>query len=291
VNPSPGSAQEPVPENAAALTIGQLARRTGVTPEQLRVWEARHGFPRPQRLPSGHRRYPATEADLVARVLGRREAGVRLDVAIAEVLAAAAPGAPSTYAALRRTHPELAPQRLRKSTLIALSWALEDEFCARAAAPVLFGSFQSAHFYRPSHPRWRELARVATAAVVLGDFPATAVRDGVQQVALPPRAPMLREWTVVCDAPDLAACLTAWELPGQDRTPDRERVFETLWTIDPRAVRVAARTSAQVALEAGWAGGAPLLHRLADDPPHRVVDVVGATVLLNRVVGYVDRVR
>jgi hypothetical protein len=29
------------------------------TVEQLRAWESRHGFPRPERLPNGHRRYQA----------------------------------------------------------------------------------------------------------------------------------------------------------------------------------------------------------------------------------------
>ncbi len=43
------------------LTIGALAERTGMQPATLRMWEQRHGFPRAQRLPSGHRRYPVAE--------------------------------------------------------------------------------------------------------------------------------------------------------------------------------------------------------------------------------------
>ncbi len=39
------------------LSIGALARATGVPVNTLRTWERRYGFPRSTRLPSGHRRY------------------------------------------------------------------------------------------------------------------------------------------------------------------------------------------------------------------------------------------
>lgn len=282
-------------EAQAPLTIGDLAQRTGLSPEVLRMWEQRYGFPEPQRLPSGHRRYAAEDVDLVAQVVRRRDAGVRLDVAVAEARGSRAPATPSVFAALRRRHPTLAPHRLRKSTLLALSWALEDEFCARAAAPVLFGGFQEERFYRPSAARWRELARVSRHAVVFADFPATVASQpegdaaGPVRVPLAEDAPMRREWMVVCDAPDLAACLSAWELPGQTLVADRDREFEAVWTIDPRAVRDAARVCARVAHDHGVPDAAPLLHHLAEDPGTGVVDVLGATTLLNRVVAYVDR--
>lgn len=274
----------------ALLTIGDLAKRSGLRPEVLRMWEQRYGFPVPQRLPSGHRRYAAEDVELVAHVVRRRDAGVRLDVAVAEALGSRAPAAPSVFAELRRRHPALAPHRLRKSTLLALSWALEDEFCARADAPVLFGGFQEERYFRPSVARWRELARVARTAMVFADFPDTTTPDARPvRVPLADDAPMRREWLVVCDAPDLAACLSAWELPGQSTVPDRQREFEAVWTIDPRAVRDAARVCARVAHGQGVGDAAPLLHHLAEDPGATVVDVLGATTLLNRVVAYVDR--
>lgn len=282
----------------APLTIGELGKRTGLSPEVLRMWEQRYGFPVPERLPSGHRRYDVESVDLVAHVVRRRDAGVRLDVAVAEALGSRAPAAPSVFAELRRHHPTLAPYRLKKSTLLALSWALEDEFCARAQAPVLFGGFQEERFFRPSAARWRELARVARNAIVFADFPGLAEAGPAQEdartgrpvrVPLAEDAPMRREWLVVCDAPDLAACLSAWELPGQTLVADRDREFEAVWTIDPRAVRDAARVCARVAQGHGVPEAAPLLHHLAEDPGATVVDVLGATTLLNRVVSYVDR--
>jgi predicted DNA-binding transcriptional regulator AlpA len=274
------------------LTIGDLARRTGLSTAVLRTWETRHGFPRPQRLASGHRRYAEADVELVEKVLRRRDAGIRLEVAIAEAAVSSAPAAPSVFAELRRKHPHLAPHRLSKGTLLALSWAIEDEFCARADAPVLFGAFQEQRYYRPSAPRWNELARVARSTMALADFPELADEDTRGRptlVPLPEDAPMRREWSLVCDAVDLPACLTAWELPGQSEVPDRHRMFEAVWTLDPRAVRDAARVCALVAGAAGAASAGPLLYELADDPAPVVLDVAGATTLFNRVVAYVDR--
>jgi DICT domain-containing protein len=273
------------------LTIGDLARRTGLTPPVLRMWESRHGFPIPHRLASGHRRYTEEHVEQVRQVLRRRDAGIRLEVAIAEALGSTPPGASSVFAEIRRRHPRLAAYRLKKSTLVALSWALEDEFCARAERPVLFGAFQEERFYRSAAARWRELARVARSTMVLGDFvsPEQFPRGGPIPVHLAPDAPMRREWAVVCDAPGLSACLSAWELPGQTGVPDRHRIFESLWSVDPRAVRDAARVCAQVAQSSGVPEAQGLLHDLAEEPAPVVADIVGATDLMNRVVAYVDR--
>ena len=39
------------------LSIGDVCEETGLSPDVIRVWERRYGFPVPVRLPSGHRRY------------------------------------------------------------------------------------------------------------------------------------------------------------------------------------------------------------------------------------------
>ena len=108
-------------------------------------------------------------------------------------------------------------------------------------------------------------------------------------VDLPQDAPMRREWAVVCDAPDYPAMLTAWELPGQSTVPDRLRLFEAIWTVEPGAVRDAARACAQTAQQLGHPQAAPLLYELADNPAPPPVALLQATSLLNRVVAYVDR--
>ncbi len=57
---------------------------------------------------------------------------------------------------------------------------------------------------------------------------------------------MHREWAVVHDSARLSLALTAWEVPGQDDVADLDRLFESVWTVDPGAVRTAAYTCA------GW---------------------------------------
>ena len=292
------------PSPSALLTIGDLAERTGLAPATLRVWESRHGFPRPVRLESGHRRYDERDVDLVRQVLRRRDGGSRLEVAIAAVVLAQAsvsdpPQAPSIYATMRRLQPSLQPQRLKKSTLLALSWAIEDECCSRAEKPMIFGAFQKERYYRAAEERWAELARVARSTMVFAGFSADDPDDpdeprgvgGTTFVQLPDDAPMRREWAVVCDAPVYPAMLTAWELPGQSTVPDKQRLFECVWTVEPGAVREAARTCAQVAQQFGHDEAVPLLYELADDPPPPPPELLQATALLNRVVAYVDGTR
>jgi MerR family transcriptional regulator, light-induced transcriptional regulator len=295
--PPEAQAMQPEPSmspSTRSLTIGDLAERTGLKPATLRMWESRHGFPRAERRDSGHRRYGESDVDLVRQVLRRRDSGARLEVAIAEVALAQAavedpPGSPSVYAVLRRAYPALQPQRLKKSTLIALSWAIEDECCARAERPVIFGGFQRERYFRASEERWTELSRIARSTIVFADFPEPVEPDGATRlVRLPDDAPMRKEWAVVCDAPDYPAMLTAWELPGQSTVPDRKRLFEAIWTVEPSAVRSAARTCAQVALQLGCAEAAPLLYELAENPPAPPTELLKATGLLNRAIAYVD---
>ena len=45
------------------LAIRDLVARTGVEQGTLRMWERRHGFPVPERLASGHRRYSERDED------------------------------------------------------------------------------------------------------------------------------------------------------------------------------------------------------------------------------------
>ncbi len=275
-----------------ALTIGDLARRTGLTPAVLRTWETRYGFPVPQRLASGHRRYDERDVDLVAQVLRRRDAGVRLDAAVAEAAAATARRMPSVYAELRRRHPHLVPQTMHKSTLLALTWAMEDECCARAQSPLLFGGFQHERFFRRAERRWTELSRTAQRTVVFAarGSGGPAVDAPVTWVDLPDSAALRREWFLVCDAPDHPACLAAWEVPGQDRVPDRDRRFEGVWSLEPLLVREAAHGCAELAAAFGAADVRDDVDRLAP-PTASSEDLRRATSMFSRLVGYVDGAR
>ena len=50
------------------LSIGAVARATGLSPDALRVWQKRYGFPLPQRKGSGHRLYSPGDVRRLRRI-------------------------------------------------------------------------------------------------------------------------------------------------------------------------------------------------------------------------------
>jgi methanogenic corrinoid protein MtbC1 len=56
------------PTSNARLSIGALSRATSIPVETLRTWEARYGFPVPERKPSGHRVYAVSNVPRLRRV-------------------------------------------------------------------------------------------------------------------------------------------------------------------------------------------------------------------------------
>ena len=58
------------------MRIGELARRTGVTPELLRAWEQRYGLLRPERSRGGFRLYSGADVERVRRTTALFETGV-----------------------------------------------------------------------------------------------------------------------------------------------------------------------------------------------------------------------
>lgn len=281
-----------VNEPQDGLSIGELARQTGVPAATLRSWEDRYGFPRPQRLAGGHRRYEEGDAALIGEILRLRASGISLQAAIGQAAARAAQAEHSVFAGLRRRHPGLVPQELSKATLLAITRAMEDECCARAEQAVLFVGFQQERFYRQSRERWKELARTARVVVIFADFgESSGPAASPLTVRIPPDAPLRREWFMVCTAADYPAFISGWEFPGQVGVPDARRRFEVLWSVDPTAVRDAALICAQIAR-----AFSPSLDRLLGDlpdevPPPASTDLHRAIGLFNRMAGYLDKRR
>ena len=91
-------------EGAAAglLSIGALSAATGIPVETIRTWERRYGFPRAERRPSGHRRYPVSTVSRVRRIAQAIAAGHRAaevvpasERALDALLDAVPPGVPA----------------------------------------------------------------------------------------------------------------------------------------------------------------------------------------------------
>lgn len=60
------------------LSIGVVARQTGLDISTLRKWESRYGFPQPQRRESGQRRYRTADVEALQEICRRIAAGERV---------------------------------------------------------------------------------------------------------------------------------------------------------------------------------------------------------------------
>lgn len=60
--------QSALPAPEPRLTIGAVAKATGFSPDTLRVWQKRYGFPVPRRKPSGHRLYSSADVRRLRRI-------------------------------------------------------------------------------------------------------------------------------------------------------------------------------------------------------------------------------
>jgi DICT domain-containing protein len=275
----------------AVLSISEVSERTGIPVAGLRNWEQRYGLPRPQRSPSGQRRYRESDCALLADVLRRRAGGLSLPAAMAQAVAGSDRHADTTiFAGLRQRHPELRVHVLSKSVLLALTLAIEDECCARAQRPVLIGAFQRQRFYQGAHLRWADLARSAERTVVFADFAHSERGPGpLTEIPLHERSPMRREWAIICDAPDHPACVVGWERPGQDNLRDADRVFEALWSVDPQVVRSAARIGTTLAAASAPELPGQLDARLSAEAGRSSADLRRASGLIERTLDYLSR--
>lgn len=111
------------------LRIGEVARRTGLSPHVLRAWERRYGVPRPARTEGGFRLYTAEEVERLERMRALVARGL-----------APAEAARAVTAPLSRLELERPPLR---ALVVGLEEALErfDEGGSHAAIDRLLASF------------------------------------------------------------------------------------------------------------------------------------------------------
>jgi DICT domain-containing protein len=274
-----------------SFSVGDLARAAGVATATVRSWEARFGFPMPTRQSGGHRRYDRHQVALVEEVVRLRRSGLSVPAAIDAARSALDVAPESFFASLRAGDRGLRTTVLGKRALGCVTRAFEDECLASAERPVLFAAFQRERFYRQSEDRWKELARTADETVVFADFAggADASRHPVE-APLAGDSPVRREWALVCDAPRFSACLAGWELPSPAGTPDKDRRFETLWSLEPDVVRAATRVGIGLVRGFDPERARALEGRLPEIPGSISPDLRRATSLFARIMENVQSV-
>jgi DNA-binding transcriptional MerR regulator len=90
---------QPTPDAGAGyLRIGQLAKRTGVSPELLRAWEQRYGLLQPTRTAGGFRLYSAADEARVQRMQSLVAGGLAAAQAARLILSDGEPAPPTASA-------------------------------------------------------------------------------------------------------------------------------------------------------------------------------------------------
>ena len=275
------------------LSIKEVADQSGLAAGTIRMWEQRYGFPTPARTGSGYRVYTDDDVAALRRAMAYRHRGLSVPSAIERAREAGGPSDhPSIYAAVAATDHGGRPQVLKKSTLVALSRAIEHETLAQAASPVFFAAFQHEEFYREVEARYRRIARFSDVVVAFADFGQIGhPAGGPVEIPIASEDRLGNEWAVIVDAPGYAACLLAWEMPGitaPGSSDDLTRRFEAIWTLDPRAVRKAATVAARLAGRADPELGDTLERLLGDRPLARDEPAPTLTALTNRMMAYME---
>lgn len=143
---------------------------------------------------------------------------------------------------LLKRSPDLRPQLYFKSSLTALSHAMEDQVLAMGGQPLVIASFQRERFYRQEARRYSRIATLTPQVYVLA-APETSfmsASDEYETIAFEPGDQLSWEWHLVVISDQYSACLICRERqsvsekePGEP-TMDQTRRFEGIWTFDRR---------------------------------------------------------
>jgi DICT domain-containing protein/GAF domain-containing protein len=158
----------------------------------------------------------------------------------------------SLWQDLLQTLPTLRSQLYYKSSLTALSHAMEDLVLVGADRPLVLASFQQERYYRPEARRYQRIAQRTDHIYVLAapesDFGTTATP--YPTIALNSDDELAQEWHLIIIGQNYSACLVCQESAAPiDIAIDSARQFRGIWTFDRTISTIAARLLLQKILE------------------------------------------
>ncbi|MGD1804638.1 DICT sensory domain-containing protein [Dapis sp. BLCC M126] len=138
--------------------------------------------------------------------------------------------------------PQLRPQIYFKSSLTALSHAMEEQVLAGSDRPLVIATFQKERFYRQEAHRYRRIAKLTSQVYVLA-APETEFKNSseyYETVAFNPKDALSREWNLLILGQEYSSCLICNECDNSglvDETSqfsgmEQARRFEGIWTFD-----------------------------------------------------------
>ncbi len=150
---------------------------------------------------------------------------------------------------LLEAFPNWRPQMYFKSSMTALSHAMEDLVLAGEEEPLVIATFQQERFYRQETQRYKRIAQKSQQVYVLAapetDF--SNCSEAYEMVAFEPTDALTQEWHLVVIGQTFTSCLSCRERTnyGETRTfsgtSDNNRRFEGIWTCDPKLSQKAAQ--------------------------------------------------
>lgn len=166
----------------------------------------------------------------------------------------------SVVTELLNSFPQSCTQMYFKSSLTALSHAMEDQVLASDEHPLIIASFQKERFYRQEAHRYVRIGKLSPHVYVLAapETEFSSITDVYEKVAFTEGDGLSYEWHLVVIAKNYANCLICREkthLPKEipsEVAMDNSRRFEGIWTFDRHISQKAAEI---------------LLHRIAGYRP------------------------
>lgn len=171
----------------------------------------------------------------------------------------------SVLGELLKIVPELHPQVYFKSSLTALSHAMEDLVLAGDERPLVIASFQQERFYRQEAHRYRRIADISPYVYVLSS-PETEFQNSSEyheSIAFSAEDGLSQEWHLVIIGQQFATCLICREksishISKEEETVEKTRVFEGVWTFD----RIVSLHAADILLKRILAYRSELSHKI-----------------------------
>lgn len=146
----------------------------------------------------------------------------------------------SVVTELLKAFPTRRPQMYFKSSLTALSHAMEDQVLAGSEKPLIIASFQRERFYRQEAHRYQRIGQKSDHVYVLA-APETEFKnssDLYERIAFSPEDSLAQEWHLVVIGKNYSSCLICREkthLPKSqpsEMAMDNSRRFEGIWTFE-----------------------------------------------------------
>ncbi|MGD1928108.1 MAG: DICT sensory domain-containing protein [Leptolyngbyaceae cyanobacterium] len=158
----------------------------------------------------------------------------------------------SVVEALLEAIPQLRSQLFFKTSLTALSHAMEDQVLAGIEKPLVIASFQQERFYRQEASRYQRIADISDQVYVLSAAGTSFElgSEAYETIAFDEADALTQEWHLVVIGTQYSACLICRErdaapivsvlpIPGAPAL-DQTRRFEGVWTQDQRVCHQAA---------------------------------------------------